>query len=96
MEIINDFLTNNYVLAIGAVALLGFVAKLLVGYFAKDKNIIVPASEIIDEVTENIIDKIEDNYKAKELANPVVKEGIAIKPKRTYKKKKVVTEDGEL
>lgn len=96
MEFLNDFLTNNYVLAVGIVALLGFMAKLLVGYFAKDKSVIVPASEIIDNVTEKVIDRIEDNYKAKELANPAIKEGVAIKPKRAYKKKKVVTEDCEL
>lgn len=78
MEFLNDFITNNYVIAIGVVSLLGFIAKLLVGYFAKDKSVIVPASEIIDNVTEYVTDRIEDKHNAKELANPVVKEGFSI------------------
>ena len=78
MEFLNDFITNNYVLAIGLVAFLGFIAKLLVGYFAKDKSVIVPASEIIDNVTEYVTDRIEDKYSHKELANPAIKQGFNI------------------
>lgn len=47
-----DFIVNNYTIVFGAIVLLGFIAKFLVGYFAKDKSVIVPANEAIDEMTE--------------------------------------------
>ena len=78
MDFLTDFISNNAVLLIALVTVLAFIAKLIISYVSKDKTVIVPASEIIDNVTEYVTDRIEDKHNAKELANPVVKEGFSI------------------
>ena len=81
MDFITDFISNNAVLLIALVTVLAFIAKLIIRYVSKDKTVIVPASEIIDEVADKVIDEIKDIKEQKDLQNPNIKEGFQVMPK---------------
>ena len=74
MEFLTDFISNNAVLLIALVTVLAFIAKLIISYVSKDKTVIVPASELIDEVADKVIDEIKDIKEQKDLQNPNIKE----------------------
>ncbi len=98
MEFLTDFISNNAVLLIAFVTVLAFIAKLIIGYVSKDKTVIVPASELIDEVADEVIDGIKDIKSENDLKNPNVKEGFAVieKPKRKAgRPKKVKSNESE-
>ena len=84
MEFLTDFISNNAVLLIAFVTVLAFIAKLIISYVSKDKTVIVPASEIVDNIADKVIDEIKDMKEQKDLQNPNVKEGFQVieKPKR--------------
>ena len=84
MDFLTDFISNNAVLLIALVTVLAFIAKLIISYVSKDKTVIVPASEIVDNIAEKVIDEIKEIKAENDLKNPNVKEGFAVieKPKR--------------
>lgn len=84
MEFLTDFISNQATLLIGLVVVLAFIAKLIISYVSKDKTVIVPASEIVDNIADKVIDEIKEIKEQNDLNNPNVKEGFQVidKPKR--------------
>lgn len=93
MEFLTDFISNSAVILIALVTVSAFIAKLIIGYVSKDKGVIVPASELIDEVADKVIEEIKDIKAENDLKNPNVKEGFQVidKPKRKVGRPKKVT-----
>lgn len=60
MEFITDFISNQATLLISVVVVLAFIAKLIISYVSKDKTVIIPASELIDNIADKVIDEIKD------------------------------------
>ncbi len=81
MEFLTDFISNNAVLLIAFVTVLAFIAKLVISYVSKDKTAIVPASEIVDNIADKVIDEIKEIKAENDLKNPNVKEGFQVMPK---------------
>ena len=84
MDFLTDFISNNAVLLIALVTVLAFIAKLIISYVSKDKTVIVPASEIVDNIADKVIDEIKEIQADNNLENPNIKEGFQVidKPKR--------------
>lgn len=84
MEFLTDFISNNAVLLIAFVTVLAFIAKLVISYVSNDKTAIVPASEIVDNIADKVIEEIKEIQADNNLENPNIKEGFQVieKPKR--------------
>ena len=96
MDFLTDFISNNAVLLIAFVTVLAFIAKLIISYVSKDKTAIIPASEIIDEVADKVIDEIKEIKEQNDLKNPHVKEGFQVIEKRKVgRPKKVKSNESE-
>ena len=96
MDFLTDFISNNAVLLIALVTVLAFIAKLVISYVSKDKTAIVPASEIVDNIADKVIDEIKDIKAENDLKNPNVKEGFQVIEKRKAgRPKKVKSNESE-
>lgn len=78
MEFLTDFISNSAVILIALVTAIAFIAKLIIGYVSKDKTVIVPASEIVDNIADKVIEEIKDIKAENDLKNPNVKEGFQV------------------